>query len=190
MAENTVAIDHEQENDSVRTVSFTGELARREVQRIREKEEERARDRRQGRIEGKISHSLKEKLTACNILQLQDVKRRCNKLIKRQKAPPTEWECTPKYVVRVLVSVAIRNKRFQLELRRNSARAKRLYVNGPYICAYWRDGKHVRPKNYSKEKRRQLPRKVWREMKSYFGNLEVEELRKKLGDELSRRLSE
>jgi hypothetical protein len=186
MEENILAVDHEQKTDSVQTISFSGERARRELQRIREKEEERVRERRQGRAEGKISHSLFEKLTACNILQLQDVKRRCNKFIKRQKAPPTELECTPKYVVHVLLSMAIRNKRFQLELRRNSARAKRLYVNGPYICAYWRDGKHVRPKNYSKKERRQLPRKVWREMKPYFGNPEVEELRKRLQDKLLR----
>jgi hypothetical protein len=169
------------------TFSFDSERARKELERIRQQEVERDRKRREGRIKGEISHSLGQKLHRCNILQLKKVIKICKRRVRTLKEPPTEDECrlSVSYVVSVLCSITIRNKRFMIELRRNSARAKKLYVNGPYVRAYWRDGEYLGKQNYAKDKLRHLPRKVQRALRELSRDPAVEEFRLRLQEKLS-----
>jgi hypothetical protein len=57
-------------------------------------------------------------------------------------------------------------------------------VNGPYVCAYWRDGQYIRKKNYSKEEFKRLPRKVKATLKPVLNSDEVDQIRFKLQQQL------
>src|SRR5438067_8083087 len=61
--------------------------------------------------------------------------------------------------------------------RRTSFRAKRVYVNGPYVRRYWLDGSIVKSKYVKKDKdlRRNLPKTVWLAFKDFLDRPENEE---------------
>ena len=168
----------------VENVTFNRDQVRSRLEQLRLEDEERTRQRRENRPKGTISDSLHERLRACNIPQLRTVKKCCDSLIENHKKPPEVQECKPKHVIQVLLSVTVRNKRFMLEFRRNSFRAERLYVNGPYVCAYWLDGHFIKKQNYSKIKEKYLPRKVRVAFNAYKANTDVEKQRQLLQEKL------
>ena len=52
------------------------------------------------------------------------------------------------YTARVLFSVTILNKRYQYEIVRSTKRGAKLYFNGPYMRAYWRDGRIIQRRHF------------------------------------------
>ena len=155
-------------------------------ERLKQHEAERnaaAAERKAGRLVGKLSDSLYEKLKNCNPLQLREVKRLARKFEGLHRKPPSLSECRMKYTVEVVHHVDVRNRRFTLEFRRSSKRASRVYVNGPYVVAHWRDGaitKHQYFKN--KDLRKRIPRKVWDGFRELLASPKTEEHRKKLNE--------
>lgn len=47
---------------------------------------------------GKLTHSLAEKLSSCNVLHLKNVKELCTQLIARHKKPPDPFECRKPFI--------------------------------------------------------------------------------------------
>jgi hypothetical protein len=157
--------------------------------RFEEERQEAQRERRAGRPKGELTQSLQDKLGDCNILQLHNVKKLCDRHIKRQRKPPSEHDCScERYTVLVLGSVTVKTTRFRLEFRRSSFRAERVYVNGPYIRRYWWDGSIVKSKHVTKGKnlRRNLPKKVWVAFRDLLDRPENEEKRRTLIEKLQR----
>jgi len=142
--------------------------------------------RRAGRSKGELHPSLIEKLANCNLLQLQNAKKLCDRYIKRQRNPPTEQACGDGYTVHVLRSVTLKNARFRLEFRRTSLRAEKVYVNGPYPRRYWWDGSIVKSQHVRKGKslRRNLPKKVWLAFRDFLDRPENEQIRRNLSDKI------
>jgi hypothetical protein len=182
--EDRTTSDESTTDDAPENISFGSDRAKELLERMRQETERDAKRRQDGRPKGQLSRSLLEKLKACNVQQLLQVKNYSDQFISAHKLPPSRHECRLRHVVRVLAAVPVRNKLFQVELRRNSARAARVYVNGPYVCAYWRDGQYIRKKNYSKDEFKRLPRKVAAALKPFLHSNEVEQLRLKLQQRL------
>lgn len=153
---------------------------------IEQEQEEAKRKRRAGRPKGELPPSLVEKLGNCNVLQLQNAKKLCDRHIKRQGKPPIEQACGDRYTVHVLCSVTLKNARFRLEFRRTSLRAEKVYVNGPYARRYWWDGSIVRSQHVKKGNslRRNLPKKVWLTFRDFLDRPENEQIRRRLTDKL------
>src|SRR5689334_20527481 len=91
---------------------------------------------------GFVDPIIRARLLRCSEPQLRAVKRLCDVHIARHRQPPTPEECGKSYTQAVLGSVVVKNKRFQLELRRQTKKGQ-LYVNGPYLYSYSRRGNVV-----------------------------------------------
>jgi hypothetical protein len=159
--------------------------------RLAQHEQERAeaqKKRRAGRPKGELTHSLIEKLRNCNVLQLQNVKKRCDREIERQSHAPSDYDCGQPYTVRVLNSVTVKKVRFRLEFRRTSLRSKKVYVNGPYVRRYWWDGSIVKSKHVKSGKslRTAVPRKVWDAFKDLVESPKNDEIRGRLIEKVAR----
>lgn len=154
--------------------------------RLERDRQEADRKRRAGRPKGELTQSLKDKLQNCNVAQLQRVKKACDWHIKRQRNPPNEHDCPAKYTRLVLTSVTVKAWRYRLEFRRTSLRAKRVYVNGPYILRYWWDGSIVKSKYFRKGKnlRQELPRKVWLTFRNLLDRPENADICRELTEKL------
>lgn len=142
----------------------------------------RAEQRRAGREVGEIGKNLSDSLRACNVLQLKKVKALCNRLIEKHRRPPEEFECRENYILKVLISLCIKNKRYQLEIRRGSLRRKTTYLNGPYLYAYWRDGRLVRKQYLKKGKGINVPRRVKAAIKPFQSPERIEHEMKEIID--------
>lgn len=155
---------------------------------IAEEREEAQKERRAGRLKGELTRGLIENLRNCNVLQLQNAKKRCDREIERQSNPPNDYDCGKRYTMRVLRSVTVKTARFRLEFRRTSLRLNKVYVNGPYIFRYWWDGSIVKSEYIPKDKRLRasLPKKVWLEFKGLLDRPENEEIRNRLIEKLQR----
>ncbi|MFL6387186.1 MAG: hypothetical protein ACJ71U_06835 [Terriglobales bacterium] len=142
--------------------SFTFDFSRAEeyLRHLDELAAERAVQRRAGRELGEVGRTLSDSLRACNVLQLKNVKKSCDHLIEKHRHPPEEFECRENYILKILVSICIKNKRYQFEIRRGSLRRKTVYLNGPYLYAYWHDGRLVRKQYLKDGKGRNVPRRV------------------------------
>lgn len=116
--------------------------------------------RRAGREIGEIGKPLSDSLRACNVLQLKNVKKSCDYLIEKHRRPPEEFECRENYILKILTSVCVKNKRYQFEIRRGSLRRKTVYLNRPRLYAYWHDGRLVRKQYLKDGKGRGVPRRV------------------------------
>jgi hypothetical protein len=154
-------------------------------------EQERAeaqKKRRAGRPKGELTHSLIEKLRDCNVLQLKNVKKRCDREIERQSHAPRDYDCSQRYTVRVLNSVTVKKVRFRLEFRRTSLRSKKVYVNGPYVRRYWWDGSIVKSEHVKSGKslRTAVPKKVWDAFKDLVESPKNDEIRARLIEKIAR----
>jgi hypothetical protein len=162
--------------------NLTSTRAQELLERMKQQREDAVQERRDGRPLGKLTQSLVEKLRSCNQVQLLRAKKLCDRYIEDHRKPPPLNQCGKSYTVHVLESVAVKNQRFQLEFRRTTRRAKRVYVNGPYVVVYWRDGSIIQSKYIKKDKnlRQTLPRKVWKAIRYRLDTPETEALRQKL----------
>jgi hypothetical protein len=145
-------------NSPARTVDFS--RAHEYLKQMNELAASRAERRRAGRQFGEIGKNLSDSLRACNVAQLKKVKKLCDRFIEKHRHPPEEFECLENYIVKVLASVCIKNKRYQFEMRRGSFRRKTTYLNGPYLYAYWRDGRLIRKQYLKNGKGLVIPRRV------------------------------
>jgi TRAP-type mannitol/chloroaromatic compound transport system substrate-binding protein len=69
----------------------------------------------------------------------------------------------------VLFSIPLKNKRFQFEIRNRPAKNRDfVYLNGPYLYAYHRDGKYIHETYFKKKNWNKLPRKVRMAMKPFL----------------------
>ena len=170
----------------VHEISFAPERARNFLARIEQEHKAARQIRRAGRPLGKLSDGQKEMLMRCNIAQLKTVKRMCKQLITRQSNPPLDQECPTRFAVKVIASFRYQNRLFRAELKRTTKRAEKVYVNGPYVYAYWLDGAYVRPKYFgSKGLSKKLPRKVWLALKDQISGPEIEKLKSELSEKWS-----
>jgi hypothetical protein len=135
--------------------------------RIANIEAKRKEEQRAGRKDGLLGKSLRDSLRACNVAQLGRVKTVCNRFIEDHRRPPDESECGAVYIMKVLASVCVKNRRYQLEIRRGSLRRKTVYLNGPYLYAYWRDGRLIRKQYLKKGRDASIPRKVKEAIKPF-----------------------
>jgi hypothetical protein len=171
--------------DSKDELTFTNDRAQGLLARLEEEHEEATRKRRAGRPKGELTQSLIERLSNCNVVQLQRVKKLCDRYIKRQREPPSDLDCGERYTLHVLCSVSVKTTRFRLEFRRTSLRSKKVYVNGPYVRRYWWDGSIVKSVHVKKGKlRSSLPKKVWLTFRGLLDRPENEQIRKKLIEKL------
>ena len=161
---------------------------RERLAQIEEEREEAQRKRRAGRPKGELTQSLVEKLRNCNVLQLQNVKKACDREMKRQSKPPSDYDCGERFTLRCLGSITVKTTRFRLEFRRTSLRSTKVYVNGPYIRRYWWDGSIVKSEHVKKgnKLRLNLPKKVWLAFQGLLDHPENEEIRKRLIEMLQR----
>jgi hypothetical protein len=122
--------------------------------RLAEHEKQREQDkleRQQGRLQGRPTKSLVEKLRACNIDQLKYAKKLCDRYMLDQRKPPARSDCGDRYTVKVIDAICVKNQHYQLEFRRSTRSAKKIYVNGPYIRAYHRDGAIIKITTFNKK---------------------------------------
>ena len=168
--------------------TLTQERAKAMLHRYEEEREEARRKRRTGRPKGELTDSLVEKLRNCNILQLRNVKKRCDRLIARQRRPPVDRDCGARYTMRVLASIPVKNERFRLEYDRSSLKDPKVYAKGPYVRRYWWDGDYVKVKYVKRDKqlRKNLPKKVWNEFRQLLNDPNIETIRKQLTECLRR----
>jgi hypothetical protein len=139
--------------------------------------------RKAGRLVGELSDSLHEKLKACNPLQLRGVMRLARKFELLHRKPPSLYDCRVRYTAAVVHHVDVRNRRFTLEFRRTSKRGDRVYVNGPYVVAHWRDGAITKHQYFgNKNLRKRVPRKVWDEFREFLASPKTVEQKKKLNE--------
>src|SRR5258708_28442025 len=118
---------------------------------IRNLVERTDKERKERRKKGFLNPTLRENLRACNILQLQNVKKLCKEYTRDQKNPPEPYDCGEPFTEEVLVSIPLNNKRYQLELRNRKAKdPTKRYLNGPYLYAYHRDGKYIRTEYFKR----------------------------------------
>lgn len=128
--------------------------------------EERNRNRR---LLGKPTPSLRAQLRACNIPQLKTVKKLCDQYIRDHKSAPDEILCGKPFTEAVLFSIPLKNKRFQFEIRNRPAKKSGfIYLNGPYLYAYHRDGKYIHETYFKKKEWNKLPRKIRIAMKPFL----------------------
>jgi hypothetical protein len=147
---------------------FSRKRAEEYLRRQKQLEAQQTQERRIGREKGQLSQSLREKLRACNVLQLRKVKKLCDSYIQDQKLPPDPSECRKPFTVDVLGDVSIRNKRYQLELRRTTHRGKKVYLQGPYVLSYWRDGRIIKSHYFGNRNWSRIPIKARKPLKELF----------------------
>jgi hypothetical protein len=97
-----------------------------------------------------------------------------------QRKPPHTSECGDRYTVKIVDSICVKNRRYLLEFRRTARTAKKIYVNGPYIRAYHRDGEIIKATRFNKKDKelyKKLPRKVWSSFSHQLRNPELEAVR-------------
>lgn len=188
MAESATSPDLPPKIDHDDSLTLTQERAREMLARFDQEREEAKRERQAGRPQGKLTADFVRKLRNCNVLQLKRVKQVCDRFIKDHRRPPADSECGKRYTLKVLESVTVNHERFRLEFQRSSKRAKRVYVNGPYVVRYWRDGSIIQSKyiKKGKELRRNLPKKVWLAVRGHLTSPNTELLRQKLIERVER----
>lgn len=180
-SESTSSFEHPLK---VRSVSDYREHARERLKQFEADRKTAADERKAGRLLGKLSDSLCEKLEACNPLQLREVVKLARKYQKLHREPPSLYKCGMKYTVEIIRYVDVRNKRFTLEFRRTTKQAERVYIGGPYVAAYWRDGTITKQKYFgNKNLRQRLPRKVWNGFRELLVSAEISERRQKLNEQ-------
>lgn len=169
-------------------LTLTGERAKALLDRYEVEREEARRKRRAGRPKGELTDSLVEKLRNCNILQLRNVKKRCDRLIARQRKAPLDRDCGARYTMRVLASIEVKHERYRLEFDRSSLRDPKVYAKGPYVRRYWWDGDYVKAKYIKRDKqlRKNLPKKVWQEFRHLLDDPNNEVIRQQLSERLRR----
>jgi hypothetical protein len=136
------------------------------LEQKREEEKRLDQERKEGRKVGKLSKSLREKLRNCNPLQLRNVKKLCDQYLADHRMPPLEWECR-KRAQRALCSCQMKNKRYQLELRKCGKKCGGC-PHGPYLHVYHRDGSIIRDKHIKERDYRHLPRRIRGEVLAYL----------------------
>jgi hypothetical protein len=138
--------------------------------------ERAAKDKKERRKRGLLSPTLRESLRACNVLQLKNVRKLCQQYVQDQRNPPEPFECGEHFTEEVLVSVSLKNKRYQLEIRNRKAKEPgKQYLNGPYLYAYHRDGKYIRQEYFKKVEWKKLPRKVLSAIKPFLNPSAVQQ---------------
>ena len=127
---------------------------------IEQERKARVAERREERKKGIVGATLREKLRACTPQQLRNAKKLCDQYIADHRKPPSKYECGKPYTAKVLVSVTIKNERFQYEIRRSAHTKPPVRLNGPYLHAYHRDGEIIKDKYYKEGDVKKAPRKV------------------------------
>ena len=175
----------EREDDGL---TLTQERARAMLDRLDQEREEAKKRRRAGRPKGELTDGLVGNLQNCNIQQLRNAKKLCDRLIAKQRKPPLDRDCGARYTIRVLASIAVKNGRYRLEFDRSSLNAPKVYAKGPYVRRYWWDGAFVQRKYVRKDKhlRTSLPKKVWTEFRRLLENPENDRIRSELSEKLQR----
>jgi hypothetical protein len=133
--------------------------AKETLERIRRESEKRKQARREGRKHGALSDSLQEKLRSCNPQQLKRVKKICDVYLSDHRSPPDDFECGQPYTEKVLANVAVKNRRYLLELRSCGKNCQKC-PHGPYLYAYHRDGAIIKQFYFRKDRLHTAPRKV------------------------------
>lgn len=147
-------------------------LSRREafekrLARMEREEEEQTQARREGRKRGELTQSLIDRLRACNPLQLQSAIKLCREFLRDHREPPQRRDCFHRGRKPVM-SVAVGNRRYQLELLSCNKPACKKCPHGPYLYGYHRDGSIFRPTYYGKRPyRKKAPRKVLAAIRAY-----------------------
>jgi hypothetical protein len=169
-------------------LTLTGERARAMLDRYDRDREEAKKRRQAGRPKGVLADALIGNLRSCNILQLRNAKKLCDRLIDQQRKPPLDQDCGKRYTIRVLASITVKNERYRLEFDRSSLNAPKVYAKGPYVRRYWWDGAFVQWKHVKKDKhlRTSLPKKVWTEFRHLLENPENKRIRFELSEKLQR----
>jgi hypothetical protein len=169
-------------------VTLTGERARSMLDRFEQDREEAKKRRRAGRPKGELTNGLVGNLRNCNILQLRNAKKLCDRLIAQQRKPPLDQDCGIGYTIQVLASITVKNERYRLEFDRSSLKELKVYAKGPYIWRYWWDGAFVKGKYVKKDKhlRTNLPKKIWTEFRHLLESPENERIRFELSEKLRR----
>lgn len=125
-------------------------------------------------VGGGVDSDVRRTLRSYSVKRLQQVKRLCDKFIADHRIAPPPEECGQRYTEYVLCSVAVKNKRFQLELRRSAAKDGRIYINGPYLYAYYRAGRIVKSVYHGKRPWHGVPRKVKTAMSEHVESAAVQ----------------
>lgn len=129
--------------------------------------EERVAQRREDRKKGMIGDGLRKRLRACNVQQLENVKKLCKRYVTDHRKAPQEYECGKPYTVKVLVSLPVKNRRFQYEIRRTTRTKPPVQLQGPYLHAYHRDGEIIIDKYFKDSDLKRAPRKVQTAIKPF-----------------------
>jgi len=158
--------------------SFAKERLEETLARIRRESEKQAAERKAGRLKGKLTVSLRRDLRNCNISQLLNVKKLCDRFIQDHRTPPTREECRKHYTLFIVISITVANRRYQREFRRTTSKGRK-YVVGPYPYMYWRDGGIIKSKYFKRRDEKSLPRKV-RAAFSSVSHEEIELIRNQL----------
>ncbi len=164
------------------TIDFRENLRLR-LDALKHDEEKATQKRREGRKVGELSSSLIEKLGNCNRLQLQSVKKLCDKLTAEHKHPPDPFRCRKAFQEEILISVCVKNKRYQLEIRRSALKRTGIYFQRPCLYVYYRDGAYVHADYYGMKenwKGKHVPRKVRTEAAPYLRESVFLQLSKKI----------
>jgi hypothetical protein len=112
---------------------------------IEQEEAERTRARREGREHGKLSHSLVEKIQACNPKQLKRVIELARENLHDHKKAPGLRQV--RVFGTLLDSAAYRNKLYTLELRACGKQNCRKCPHGPYVFAFQKNGQYYPPRS-------------------------------------------
>ena len=131
-------------------------------EQIKRDKEERAQKRKEGRPRGELSESLKDKLNNCNPQQLRNVIASCRALLRHHRLAPSQFEChRPFRGITVLVSVSVKNKRYQFEKQPCGKNCAKCPNHGPYLYVYCRDGAFAPAKSLGTYPfKSRIPRKV------------------------------
>jgi len=135
--------------------------ARQRSDEFQRYEEERTRERREGRLLGKLTAGLKDKLRNCNPQQLRNVMALCRTFLRDHRTAPVSRECKQRFPSTILVGVPVGNKRYQLERRACGKNCGNCPNHGPYLYAYYRDGSIIKQRSFGKPPfKERLPPKV------------------------------
>ncbi len=158
------------EDSATFSVSPGKEALRKHLERMREEEKRLDQERKEGRKLGKLTNSLREKLCSCNPLQLRRVKKLCDEYLADHRAPPAKHECQRR-TAKALSSWCMKNKRYQLELRRCGRKKCQSCPHGPYLYVYHRDGSIIKEEYVKESNYHHLPRRIRKEVKAYLSSL-------------------
>jgi hypothetical protein len=110
-------------------------------EQIKRDKEESARKRKEGRPRGELTKSLKDHLRNCNTQQLRNAIALCREFLKDHRVAPSLYDCHRGFQgITVLVSVAVGNKRYQLERQPCGKNCAKCPNHGPYLYVYCRNG--------------------------------------------------